>query len=64
MAKLTRDELIKRDQDRNIGEEILQAVRDIKAGKIGRIRRGESELIQLVRTRAKERRIKVELDDL
>lgn len=37
MKKMTKGELIKRDQDRNIGEEVLQAIRDISAGKIGRI---------------------------
>lgn len=30
-------ELLERDAQRNIGEELLQAVRDIKAGKVGRI---------------------------
>ena len=29
-------ELLKRDAGRNIGDELLQAVRDIKAGKVGR----------------------------
>lgn len=29
--------LLKRDAQRNIGEELLQAVRDIKAGKVGRV---------------------------
>jgi putative transcriptional regulator len=29
-------ELLKRDADRNIGEELLQAIRDIKSGKVGR----------------------------
>ncbi|QWV93394.1 helix-turn-helix domain-containing protein [Geomonas oryzisoli] len=30
-------ELLERDAKRNIGEELLQAVRDIKAGNVGRI---------------------------
>lgn len=30
-------ELLERDAQRNIGEELLQAVRDIRAGKVGRI---------------------------
>ena len=30
------NELLKRDADRNIAEELLQAIRDIKAGKVGR----------------------------
>ena len=29
-------ELLKRDADRNIGEELLQAIRDIKSGRVGR----------------------------
>jgi len=30
-------ELLERDAHRNIGEELLQAVRDIKAGRVGRV---------------------------
>lgn len=30
-------ELLERDAQRNIGEELLQSVRDIKAGRVGRI---------------------------
>jgi putative transcriptional regulator len=30
-------ELLERDAKRNIGEELLQAVRDIKSGKVGRV---------------------------
>ncbi len=33
---LSDKELLKRDADRNIGEELLQAIRDIKSGKVGR----------------------------
>lgn len=38
---MTKDDFAKRDQSRNIGEEVLQAIRDIKAGKTGRIWRVE-----------------------
>ena len=34
---LDEKELLARDANRNIGEELLQAVRDIKAGKVGRV---------------------------
>lgn len=34
--KLGDKELLKRDADRNIGEELLQAIRDVKSGKVGR----------------------------
>jgi putative transcriptional regulator len=34
---LDKKELLERDAKRNIGEELLQAVRDIKAGKVGRV---------------------------
>ncbi len=34
---LDEKELLARDAKRNIGEELLQAVRDIKAGKVGRV---------------------------
>ena len=39
--KLTEAQLVERDSKRNIGEELLQAVRDIKAGKTGRVFRVE-----------------------
>jgi putative transcriptional regulator len=29
------EELVKRDKDRNIGEELLEAIRDVKAGRYG-----------------------------
>lgn len=41
MTKMTEAELIKRDRGRNVGEEVLQAIRDIKAGRTGRIFRVE-----------------------
>ena len=34
---LSEKELFERDSKRNIGEELLQAVRDIKAGRVGRV---------------------------
>ena len=34
---LNEKELLERDAKRNIGEELLQAVRDLKAGKVGRV---------------------------
>ncbi len=34
---LDEKELLERDAKRNIGEELLQAVRDIKAGRVGRV---------------------------
>lgn len=34
---LDEKELLARDANRNIGEELLQAVREIKAGKVGRV---------------------------
>jgi putative transcriptional regulator len=34
---LSEKELLKRDAKRNIGEELLQAVQDIKAGRVGRV---------------------------
>lgn len=37
MPKLTETQLIARDRKRNIGEEVLQAIREIKAGKTGRV---------------------------
>ena len=37
MAKVSEAELIKRDRGRNIGEDVLQAIGDIKAGRTGRV---------------------------
>lgn len=36
MKKLSK-EILERDAKRNIGEEVLQVIRDIKAGRIGRV---------------------------
>ena len=35
---LNEKELLERDAKRNIGEELLQAVRDLKAGRVGRVK--------------------------
>jgi putative transcriptional regulator len=51
---MTEAELIKRDRKRNIGEEVLQAIRDIKAGRTGRVFRIEV-------TQATEARLKLGL---
>jgi putative transcriptional regulator len=37
MKKLTEAQIVARDRKRNLGEELLQAVREIKAGKTGRV---------------------------
>ncbi len=37
MKRMTEAQLIERDSKRNIGEEVLQAIREIKAGKTGRV---------------------------
>jgi hypothetical protein len=36
MAKMTKRQIAKREKTRNIGEEILLGIRDIKAGRTGR----------------------------
>ena len=54
MAKMTEAQLAERDSKRNLGEELLQAVRDIKAGRIGRTFRVEV-------TQATEARLKLGL---
>src|SRR6266567_52700 len=38
---LDEKELLERDAKRNIGEELLQAVRDLKAGRVGRVTKVE-----------------------
>ena len=54
MAKMTEAQLAERDSKRNLGEELLQAVRDIKAGRTGRLFRVEV-------TQATEARLKLGL---
>jgi putative transcriptional regulator len=51
MAKMTEKQLKKWEQSRDIGEEILQGVHDIKAGRIGR--RYTTESYPIVRAREK-----------
>lgn len=57
MAKMTEAELIKRDRKRDIGNEVLQAIRDIKSGKTGRVLRIEV-------TEAMEARLKLGLSQV
>ena len=51
MAKMTRKELIARDRQRNIGEELLQAVREMKAGRAAREHHIKVPEVLEVRTR-------------
>ena len=51
MRKMTEKQLTKWEQSRDIGQEILQGVRDIKAGRIGR--RYTTESYPIVRAREK-----------
>ena len=51
MRKMTEKQLKKWEQSRDIGKEILQGVRDIKAGRIGR--RYTTESYPIVRAREK-----------
>ncbi len=51
MRKMTEKQLKKWEQTRDIGQEILQGIRDIKAGRIGR--RYTTESYPIVRAREK-----------
>ena len=55
---LSKNEVIKRDANRNIGEELLQAIRDVKAGNFGDKYEVESDeiatTINLMKTDKKE----------
>lgn len=51
MRKMTDKQLAKWEKSRNIGQEILQGVRDIKAGRVGR--RYTIESFPIVRAREK-----------
>ena len=51
MRKMTDKQLAKWEESRNIGQEILQGVRDIKAGRVGR--RYTIESYPIVRAREK-----------
>lgn len=48
---LTEKELLERDAKRNIGEELLQAIRDVKAGHHGAVYRVEPNEITATRQR-------------
>jgi putative transcriptional regulator len=52
MAKMTEKQLAARDAKRNIGAELLQAVREMKAGKAARAHRVKVPEIVEARTRA------------
>jgi putative transcriptional regulator len=49
---LSEEELLKRDAGRNIGEELLQAVRDVKAGNYGAVYEAEPNEIAATRQRS------------
>lgn len=51
MAKLSAKELAKWEKSRNLGEELLQAVREMKAGKAARMHRIEVPEVLEARTR-------------
>ena len=51
MRKMTEKQLAKWEKSRDIGQEILQGIRDIKAGRVGR--RFTSESYPIVRAREK-----------
>lgn len=53
MSKMTEKQLAKWEKSRNVGQEIVDGIRDIKAGRIGRRFTVESYLI--VRAREKSR---------
>jgi putative transcriptional regulator len=52
MAKMSTKELLKRDAKRNIGDELLQAVREMKAGKVGHVHRLPMSAVTAARTHA------------
>jgi putative transcriptional regulator len=51
MAKMSERDLLKRDAKRDIGEELLRAVREMKAGKAARVRRVPVSAITEARSR-------------
>lgn len=51
MKKVSDREILRRNKSRNIGEELLQGIRDIKAGRIGR--RYTVKTYSIVRAREK-----------
>ena len=52
MSKMTEKDLRRRDAKRNIGEELLRAVQEMKAGKTGRVHRIPVSAITEARTRS------------
>lgn len=52
MAKMSTKALLKRDAKRNIGDELLQAVQEMKAGKAGHVHRVAMSAVTAARTRA------------
>jgi putative transcriptional regulator len=48
---LTEEELLERDAQRNIGEELLQAIRDVKAGRYGAVYEVEPNEVAATRLR-------------
>jgi putative transcriptional regulator len=52
MAKMTEKDLLKRDAKRNIGNELLQAVQEMKAGKVGHVHRVAMSAVTAARTSA------------
>ena len=52
MAKMTDRELLKRDRSRDLGAELLESVREMKAGKAGRVHRVTMSAVAEARTRA------------
>ena len=51
MRKMTAKQLVQWEKDRDIGEEVLEGIRDIKRGRIGR--RSTSRSFPIVRAREK-----------
>ena len=62
MAKMTDKQLAKWEKTRNVGEEILQGIRDIKAGRVGR--RYTVDSFGIVRAREKSRLTQTEFAKL
>ena len=52
MAKMSTKALLKRDAKRNIGDELLQAVGEMKAGKAGNVHRAAMPAVTAARTSA------------
>jgi putative transcriptional regulator len=52
MEKMSTKALLKRDAKRNIGDELLQAVQEMKAGKAGHVHRVTMSAVTAARTKA------------